>query len=1023
MANYLFLIGIDDYLHQKKLNSSVKDVRDFKDVLLEKYEFREEDKYELINEGATSKNIQDALRKYVNLLKEEDNLIIFFSGHGEYDSITDIGYWIPHEASDYTGYIPNQIIIKYLESLKCKHIFVISDSCFSNQFLLTGKTKNSNDYFEKNSRWALTSSFVESKDSDEETNTLFCEYIIDFLQNTENDFRVTELIEYVKSQFELNVLQKPQGSPLQIRGHEGGEFIFKVRAPIDNRKFRGYNDFSKILTFFRRNSSFNEVVKFEDRTNKIGYNLYQEIDNVFKKLTYYLYVYEGINQTKTIKHLKENQARIFTDKNLVVFITAERDQKNREARKKNIQEKFKPVNTFYIDEFIKEHCTPKVFNDDDSKYLNITNFISPPFKGDGKEKDIQRLFRSWYEKIEEPILVIKGSGGIGKTTIAQYLADSLILTYPKNYVLFIDSLQIKDSLLKNKNRGKLSVYNFYEALFEITETFNEKLSEELFRINLDAGNLLLIIDGLDEVISKIPHFNINDFISSIKTSSNELGNGKVILTCRTYFWDKADYNDDYFKIIELEPFNEIQAKEFFNISFMNSIKKTNKAIKLANEFKFPNSDNENIFHPYVLDIIRSIIESESDETDLIRSDLSSKFLNKNLKNDFILYRVCEREKIRVGQIDVDKQIEFFINFSVNKRGIIRTSAFKHEIESSISEKIDFSNAEAFKSHPFLKIEDSSVTFRYDFLADLFKGIYMAMFTTSENENVRLTKPFLEILNESCWFGSALNSEIVNRSNKWNEDELLLISDLITQINAEDIPEDLKRKSIANLFNLSLTINGKFKNFSVSANTALLKSIFEIRKNEIQNLNILNINTDQNIRFDFSDLKIENALIDNYNNFWKCNFNENTHFRNCILLNIKVKSPFSTVNKNNFIDCTFDSMLENSLRISESVSENQVESIKLFLSQFFHLFVSNGKLGRQWEDKVIKPRYSGINKININYNKVIKLVKRHNFVIATQELSKTKLAINESQKEQITKFMKDGAVSREILDLIQDLKNT
>ncbi|HFU0285919.1 TPA: hypothetical protein ACH339_001388, partial [Vibrio parahaemolyticus] len=64
MANKLFLIGINSYKYHNNLASSINDITDFKNVLLEKYDFKPEDVYEIIDENATSKNIQDALRGY-----------------------------------------------------------------------------------------------------------------------------------------------------------------------------------------------------------------------------------------------------------------------------------------------------------------------------------------------------------------------------------------------------------------------------------------------------------------------------------------------------------------------------------------------------------------------------------------------------------------------------------------------------------------------------------------------------------------------------------------------------------------------------------------------------------------------------------------------------------------------------------------------------------------------------------------------------------------------------------------------
>ena len=247
MSNYLFLIGINKYLNQNELFSCVNDCIDLKNALLEKYEFDIKNVYEIYDENATNKNVQDAFRGYIKQLTEEDNLIIYYSGHGEFDEVSNTGFWITHESKNYTDYISNQTIVNYINNLKCKHVFIISDSCFSNSLLVSGNFKKPIEYFEKQSRWALTSAYNEAKDSDVYSNTLFCEKILEYLELAEKDFRATELIEFVKTSFQINEFQTPQGAPLQINSHKGGEFIFKIQSQTDNRKFRGYNDFNKIL--------------------------------------------------------------------------------------------------------------------------------------------------------------------------------------------------------------------------------------------------------------------------------------------------------------------------------------------------------------------------------------------------------------------------------------------------------------------------------------------------------------------------------------------------------------------------------------------------------------------------------------------------------------------------------------------------------------------------------------------------------------------------------------------------------
>ena len=151
MSNHLFSIGINTYKHKTHLASSIKDCSDIKDVLLEKFDFLSQNVYEIYNEEATNKNIQDTFRNYIKRLTEEDNLIIYYSGHGEFDCDTNTGYWVPYESDSYIDYISNQTIVNYINNLKCKHVVIISDACFSNSLLLNGNFKKTSEYFEKNS--------------------------------------------------------------------------------------------------------------------------------------------------------------------------------------------------------------------------------------------------------------------------------------------------------------------------------------------------------------------------------------------------------------------------------------------------------------------------------------------------------------------------------------------------------------------------------------------------------------------------------------------------------------------------------------------------------------------------------------------------------------------------------------------------------------------------------------------------------------------------------------------------------
>lgn len=1019
--NKLLLIGIDNYLYLDKLNNCVKDLQDFRDVLLEKYDFDDANVTEIYNSSATNKFIQDAFIKLSSDIGFNDNLVVFFSGHGEYLEEQDRGFWIPVEGThNYTSWIPNTTIIDHINKINCRHIFVISDSCFSNSLLIQQPAKGLKDYSRYRSRWAFTSAFRQAYDSAKGINGPFANAILDFLRSTGKDFRVGELIEHVKLIFSANELQSPQGSPLYCKNHSGGEMTFEIRQALDNRNLKGYNDFQKALKLYKRASEFKEIEIYEDKTKKIGFRLFQEFDAVFKKVTYYLYLYEGIALNQTYLYISGKHNQIFRDKDLIIFLPKERNQSDPSVRLNNVNSKFKPLNTFYIDDFIREQCTP-VIDFDKSNFLSITNFIIPLGNGLGK-RDLKDYVVQWFDEISKPILAISGTGGIGKTTFVQFVADLWIKKSGATNVIFIDSVQVKDVLMRgNKLGGILGLYSFYEAFLETSGAQSGRLNEELFKMNVDAGNILVVIDGLDEVISKVPNFKTDIFLKSINDASKELANGKVIITCRTHFWDTAAIGEVDLSVIELEPFNLEQARLFFEGS-LDSNTKVKKALKLAEQFKYPGSGsyNENIFHPYVLDVIRSIIGSDKESLEIDLSQFASKILNASIKNDYIIFRVCDRERKRVGQISVDEQLKFFMFLAVEKRGIIKTDHFKMSIEEALNKKIDNTNVAAFKSHPFLTVGDYS-TFKYDFLTDLFKGIYISTILDFNNAKSSLPYNFVSLIEENCWYGSAINTDIVSRVQNWTDYDILSISDVIRKISEnQEIKNDKKQTSIANLFSLCLSINSRFIGDEIESNTKLLRALFETQKDQIENLCLINISVENNIRFDFSRLVLTNCYIKDYHSFWDCKFDNESKFINCYLLNLKGRTERQILSKVNFLDCVYDKETEDSLRKFEDNATGKIENAKSFLNDFFHLFFSSGRLGRQWEHKIIEPRFSGISQNRFNYNQTIKILKSHDILEITRERANTKMAISENHKEDVVRFIKDGTMSNHISRIIVDL---
>ncbi len=138
------------------------------------------------------------------------------------------------------------------------------------------------------------------------------------------------------------------------------------------------------------------------------------------------------------------------------------------------------------------------------------------------------ILSEWYNQVSKPLMVIKGYGGIGKTTLVKYFLDDLFNSNQNNNqsskILFIDSKEILDEISKQSTVN--NVYDFYNALAK-EKNLEKKLGKELLELSVDNGNLLIVLDGIDEVIAKlVSKFDIENFINTIYNNYS-LGNEKT----------------------------------------------------------------------------------------------------------------------------------------------------------------------------------------------------------------------------------------------------------------------------------------------------------------------------------------------------------------------------------------------------------------------------------------------------------------------------------------------------------------
>ena len=234
---YALIIGIDAYAGSwTPLNNAVSDAKAVENMLRQNYKF---DHFRtLYNAQATRANIIQQMEWLLANVREEDNVFIYYSGHGEFKQTLNKGYWVPVDAGtkSTSQYISNSDIQTFLGGIRSKHTLLVSDACFSGD-IFRGNTvsvpfEQSEKYYREVhslvSRQAITSGGVEPvMDGGRDGHSVFAYYLLKSLStNSHRYFDAGQLYSKLKIPVINNSEQTPRFSPVKNTGDEGGQFIF-----------------------------------------------------------------------------------------------------------------------------------------------------------------------------------------------------------------------------------------------------------------------------------------------------------------------------------------------------------------------------------------------------------------------------------------------------------------------------------------------------------------------------------------------------------------------------------------------------------------------------------------------------------------------------------------------------------------------------------------------------------------------------------------------------------------------------
>ncbi len=230
--NYLLTIGIDKYEHWKSLNNAVKDIEDVTNLLISKYQFEPDHVISLTNKDATEDGIRKTIIGLKKKITKEDNLILYYSGHGWFDEDIEEGYWVPSNARKNTcaDYISNADVLKWIKAIKTHHTLIIIDSCFSGSLVSQSRSDVLSEKYPSCRVFASgRQELVE--DGTPGDNSPFAKAIIHQLSRNVNQvFRASDMIGHVTQYVESEANQSPVEGRIKDAGDEGGEFVFHLKV-------------------------------------------------------------------------------------------------------------------------------------------------------------------------------------------------------------------------------------------------------------------------------------------------------------------------------------------------------------------------------------------------------------------------------------------------------------------------------------------------------------------------------------------------------------------------------------------------------------------------------------------------------------------------------------------------------------------------------------------------------------------------------------------------------------------------
>lgn len=807
---------------------------------------------------------------------------------------------------------------------------------------------------------------------------------------------------------------------LQLTNMLSGNFLRprpnKIKSIESNPIKKSFKSADAILSINNKNRKL--IPPLKEETSKNAKFEFWECHNPATQ--YFLILFPNKNLRESINSFINSGIKIPNE----ITILKERESNTCEKILEELLLNDKPIiHEFSYSKYFWEWCIEQDFKKT-SLVSDEPNYITQDLYDFYTDEYIRNGFLEEYVNNDHssPILMLLATAGKGKTTLVEKLID-VINQYKEKKCVYISSENFKEYYTDYNTLSEInSIYDLYNTFVSVNKE-SYHLDENIFNIGLSHGNILVIIDGLDEIITLYQEkFKLLNFLDSLIKLNQEFGKSKIIISSREYYWkDNNLLKEKNIIALRLKGFNETHVRKYLKKRY-ELLEKKGDFFNWEKESVYKNSVLkyvEEILHftknelisPFLIDILCASVEVEmKKELNTLQLPNQYTYPCNDSVIDKIICAIVNREIVRqrYEYLEAKDLINIFIELAVTYGETFSIKSLEYMLESKYSNLYkQISNSLKFTQ--LFEVNSSKISFKYDILVNYFVCLsILKMFSSFDKSDIFKYQHLVKLHKK----GNPICKEIIKyftetstRQELFQLNAQLVVKYLISEYR-HDNTNDTEKNEIENALYSILFLLMKIYNADKLSNKKrmeLIMNLYQMEKNRVEYLFIF----DNFYSLDFSFLEIWNSKFVSYKQFLNSDFNE-TKFYYTFIKNLQANKQ----DKNKIEAIIFDETCElYELKAAFDMNSYQKSSKKL-LSIFKKFYDNQFKQihihKRNNKDDCLTPYY-------------IDHLTQRNFIELVDVTPHTMVyQIIEDKKPSVKKFIKEDQRQYDIIELITNV---